>query len=215
MKTANSFKVTGWLVDATIKFGLKPTYFKLFLGVLAYTYLISDPLAAYYGISGYQDSLVDLTIIAVLSALVAAPVLEELIFRSYLSGYKKDYLLILPAIAVASFILSEYVVLILAFSAVVLLAFFIEQRRGKHENRVSMPLLVISFAFTSLLFCFSHYKSVETDSETFKFGFTIIGLMPAAFFFGIVRYKNGIPAAMFWHGFFNFSVLFLNGVFYR
>lgn len=192
----------------------KHSYLIIFLIILAYTYFVSDPLAKYFGITGYQDSFGTMTTLAIFSALLIAPILEELIFRSYFTGYRKDYLLILMQFLLAFIVLFEFFYSIFIIASILIAIFFIENKGKDKTIYVSKKLLLSTFILSSILFCILHYKNVESSSVSLSIAFTLIALLPGALFFGLVRYRNGIVAAMILHSIFNFSVLFLNNIFY-
>jgi hypothetical protein len=123
--------------------------FIFYIFILIYTYFISDPIFQFYEIEGYDDSFRDLDDIGIFSALLIAPVLEELIFRGYLTGYRKHFLFIIPQIIILFILLYKYFILISLISAFLIFLFYYDKKRS--EDLISNQLLYFSIFFTSIL----------------------------------------------------------------
>jgi membrane protease YdiL (CAAX protease family) len=183
-----------------------------FILILIYTYFVSDPVFRFYEIEGYDDSFKDLDKVGVFSALLIAPVLEEFIFRGYLTGYRKHFLFIIPQIIIVFILLYDYFILILLFSALLIFLFYYDKRRS--ENLISNQLLYFSIFFTSILFSLIHYKNFQIDSLNFSLTLSLLAFLPGALFLAYVRYKKGLVYSVLVHFLFNLLTLTINGIIY-
>jgi membrane protease YdiL (CAAX protease family) len=183
-----------------------------FILILIYTYFVSDPVFQFYEIEGYDDSFKDLDKVGVFSALLIAPVLEEFIFRGYLTGYRKHFLFIIPQIIILFIVLDDYFILILLLSALLIFLFYYDKRRS--ENIISNQLLYFSIFFTSILFSLIHYKNFQIDSLNFSLTLSLIAFLPGALFLAYVRYKKGLVYSILVHFLFNLLTLTINGIKY-
>jgi len=186
--------------------------FIFFILILIYTYFVSDPVFQFYEIEGYDDSFRDLDKVGVFSALLIAPVLEEFIFRGYLTGYRKHFLFIIPQIIILFIVLDDYFILILLLSALLIFLFYYDKRRS--ENIISNQLLYFSIFFTSILFSLIHYKNFQIDSLNFSLTLSLIAFLPGALFLAYVRYKKGLVYSVLVHFLFNLLTLTINGIIY-
>lgn len=188
-------------------------FFVFFILTIIYTYAVSDPIFQFYEIEGYDDSFRDLDRVGVFSGLLIAPVLEELIFRGYLTGYRKHFLFIIPQIIIILIILHDYYfILALLFSAFLMFIFYYDKRRN--DSRISQQTLYFSVFFTSVLFSIIHYQNFAIDSLSFSLALSLIAFLPGALFLVYVRYHGGLVYSIIAHFLLNLSTLIINGLIY-
>ncbi|WP_215225412.1 CPBP family glutamic-type intramembrane protease [Echinicola shivajiensis] len=185
-----------------------------FFLIILYSFFIVDPIAMYFGVNGFDVSFKNSSIERILGTLFFAPILEELIFRGYLSGYRKHYLFVVIQIVLFCMLYVQWILWILFFSALLIGAFFRERIIRRNNIFVSNKLFYISILFSSILFSLTHLK--EINAETMENGLimSITAFFPGALFFMFIRYKKGIIPAILVHFLLNFFVLFLNTFIY-
>jgi len=186
----------------------------LFFIVLSYGFLVVDPLVMHYGINGYDDSLKNMSIENIIITMFFAPIFEELIFRWYLSGYRKHFLFILIQILFFSILNYQWAIWIIIFSVIIILMFIRENNRRGDNVLISNRLLYISALFSSFLFAFSHLREIQVESLGDSLLISFVAFFPGAIFLTYIRYKNGIVAAIITHVALNISILLLNTIIY-
>ncbi|MGF1587048.1 MAG: type II CAAX prenyl endopeptidase Rce1 family protein [Bacteroidales bacterium] len=186
---------------------LKFQDFIIFSLLLVYIYFIAGPIVSLvesYNIKAFSD--IDLK--ELLAILIVAPLIEEISFRTHLSGEKKDVWGALLMFFVFFFFLKIWwgIVILLLFGGFIFLLYdeFTELICGKYYNLV--------FYISSLLFGLAHINVINSDSIIFKLLFIVTLYLPISLYFGYVRKKLGLAYAICAHSFYNFSALTLNSL---
>lgn len=196
----------------------KPTILKYAiistLVIFCYEYLLVDPLAMYFGVDGLDKGFSNSGRLDIVSALLLAPVLEELLSRGFLSGKRKHFIFLFIQPFLGMLIFGDYWWLFLGIGIGFLVWVIHEQNQRPDDIYLSKPLFYASFIFTTLVFTLLHLGNVESSSSTLDWTFTILGIMPGAILFGWVRYQAGLGYAMLTHGIFNLLTLSLNEALY-
>jgi membrane protease YdiL (CAAX protease family) len=193
----------------------KITYIYLFFFtlILAYTYLVSDPILNYYEVEGYDKKLNNYNTVDIILIILITPFLEELLFRGYLSGYKKHFVFILPQIVISVFIINDFWFWIFISSIIVSL-FIIYDEKVNNSVKLSTTSLIISVLFTSLLFSLMHSSNFQLDSLGLNFFLSIVSFFPGSLFLALMRIKEGLILSAITHSILNFSILALNQFIY-
>lgn len=177
--------------------------------LLCYIYIITDPIGALLGISSQTQSFKDFDISGILRVLILAPIIEEVFFRTHLSGQRKHAWGVLLMVIPLSFIfnIGWALIILLLFGGFVILLY------DKFSEFISEKFFNSVFYISSLLFAFAHYYQI--DAELYgKLVIIIIAYLPIGLYFGYVRKKYGLTIAICTHSLLNFSVLAINSQIY-
>lgn len=190
----------------------KPTELAIFVLILISNFLIGDPLSSYLGAEAYTKGMLQLSNVELLSALVLAPVLEELIFRTHLTQNKKFQFTIPIMIIVAVISLSAYGQWVLVMGVVIFFVtiYFLSKSKFEHTR-----YFVALFFGTALIFTLMHMPNFHSRSTTGDLIIALVSLFPMAVFFGYMRFKYGLVFSILTHSINNLLVLGLNTIFYN
>lgn len=186
-----------------------------FLAEIAFTYLISDPIAMRLGVTGFDDTFSTVDNFSIWSALLIAPIIEELLFRFHLSGKREHaYCFLIPLfITMLVFITYWYFCLI---GAIIFLVFIRgEAYKFPEKKELSSTLFYTIFIITAVMFSSLHYVNIVVENEMLAIFLVIIALTPSALLFGYVRYKKGLLYAIVFHSLSNLTTFILNDLIYH
>ncbi|WP_186757383.1 CPBP family glutamic-type intramembrane protease [Echinicola salinicaeni] len=184
----------------------------LYLILMVYNHFIVDSIAYYFEVTGETPDFQSSDWEDLLGLLIIAPFLEELIFRAYLSGYVKHYLFIVIPIIISSLLNFSWIIWIILFSGALITLFYMESINGKDGSKISKKLLYLSILFISVLFAFSHLKTIEGDSDLNRYLVVLMAFVPGGIFLSCIRLEKGLWTAMLFHSLINFTVLSLNSI---
>lgn len=187
----------------------------LYLAIIVYTYLISDPIAMRLGVKGYDDTFSTIDSFSIWSALLIAPIIEELLFRFHLSGQRAHAYFFLIPLIIVMFVFKTYWYIFLLGAILFLIRMWWEEKKEPGKKNLSTFLFYTIVIITSLIFASLHFINVVTDNETLAIFLVIMALTPAALLLSFIRYKKGLVYAMVFHCISNFITLFLNGLIYH
>lgn len=182
--------------------------------VFCYEYLLVDPIAMQLGVGGLDKGFSNSDNIDILSVLVLAPILEELISRGFLSGKREHFGFIFIQPIIGMVVFKEFWWVFMGIGLAFLVWVIHEQNKRPDDVYLSSPLFYASFVFTTLFFTIMHIGNVESSSLALNWIFTFAGILPAAIFFGWVRYQVGLGYSMLAHAVFNFLTISLNEILY-
>jgi membrane protease YdiL (CAAX protease family) len=161
------------------------------------------------------DTFGNISSLALLSALVFAPIIEEIIFRTHLSGrsiHSWSLLLMLCAVLIANFNHNRTVMIVFFFilvPAMILVLF-----STKAMMFIFRKYFNYTFYITALLFSLMHFTAVNKDVQSWSqsLGITLFAFFPVAIVFGLVRRKYGLVFSILTHCINNILVLTLNSM---
>ncbi|WP_291783874.1 CPBP family glutamic-type intramembrane protease [Cecembia sp.] len=182
--------------------------------IFCYQYILIDPIAIKLEIGGLDKGFSNSDSIDILSALLLAPVLEELLSRGFLSGKRKHFIFLFIQPLLGMLIFGTYWWLFLGIGFGFLVWIIHERNQRPDDVYLSSALFYASFIFTTLVFTILHVGNVESSSIALDWTFTILGILPAAILFGWVRYQAGLAFSMLTHGIFNLLTISLNEIIY-
>lgn len=178
--------------------------------IFCYQYLLIDPLAIQMGIGGMDLGFSNSNSLTIISALLIAPILEELLSRGFLSGKREHFWFFFLQPILGAFIFKEFWWFFLGTGLVVLVWILREEQKKTEDNYISRSLFYFSFIFTALFFTILHYDNIESQSLVFKLSFTFAAILPGALLFGWIRYQRGLRYSMAAHALFNLFTITLN-----
>ncbi|MBS9523749.1 CPBP family intramembrane metalloprotease [Litoribacter alkaliphilus] len=187
----------------------------LFITKLIYTYMVSDVIAMKLGVGGFDKSFAQMDQLSIVSALLIAPVVEELLFRFHLSGKRSHAYFFLISLAALYLIFFEYWFIYLFTAAVFIACLMWESKKTPDNPLLSRPFYLIIFVMTAIIFSALHFVNVEAENKLLALFMVIFALTPSALFFGYVRYKKGLKYSMIIHSLSNLAILSLNGLIYH
>lgn len=193
---------------------IKKQHFKfedliIFLSLLIYINFIASPIISLlesYSSQAYGD----FDVKELIMILIIAPFIEEISFRTHLSGDKKQAWGALLMFFVFLFFLKIWwgIVIFLLFGGFIILLYdeFAELICKKYYNLV--------FFLSSFLFGLAHINQIDSDLILFKLLFIVTLYFPISIYFGYVRKKLGLIFAIGAHSLYNFSALVINSLIY-
>jgi hypothetical protein len=187
----------------------------LFIAKIAYTYLVADVIAVLLGVGGFDQSFGQMDNLSIWSALLIAPVIEELLFRFHLSGkrYHGCFFLI-PLISLMIVFRELWFFGLLAIS--LFLGYMIwDSKKYPEKANLSKGMFYTIFILTAIIFAALHYGNVEAENQLMAIGMVVIAITPASLLYGYIRYKKGLQYSMAVHGISNFTIITLNGLIYH
>lgn len=211
----NSISIVPFLLENKINIHFFKVLTILYIAIIAYTYLISDPIAMSLGVKGYDRAFSDLDSVSIWSALLIAPIIEELIFRFHLSGRREHaYFFLIPMIIVM-FVFNSFWYIFFLGAVLFMIRMWWEGRQESNKKNLSNFLFYTMVIITTLIFTSLHFITVVTDDEMLAIFSVILALTPSALLFSFIRYKKGLVYAMVFHSLSNFTTIFLNGLIYH
>ena len=180
----------------------------------AYQYLLIDPMAIRLGVGGMDKAFSNSNTITIFSALILAPILEELLVRGYMSGKYIHFwfFFILPIIGALVFM--NFWWLMIGIGLVFLIWALLKYKKNPDQTYISSGLFYTTYIFTALFFAILHIENIETDSIFQKVTFCMISLTPGALLFGWIRYQGGLHYSIILHGLYNLITISLNELLY-
>lgn len=198
----------------------KPIHFKklytlvfTLLGILIINYLVSDPISRMLEIPIFTRGFNDLSSSQKWSAIIIAPIVEEVVFRNHLKINRKSVLTLslIPIFGVITFYeLGNFVVYIGLILAVLLFVFVV---KFFHFLNTQIGYR-ITFFLSSLCFCLMHLNIIGTKWIWSGLFICVISYFPLAMALGYFRVRYGLPIAMLSHALNNFLILILNPIVY-
>jgi len=188
-------------------------YLLLLLCIVLFTSFVIDPILAYYlDVTGAKDTFISLTSLETISAIIIAPVIEEIIFRTHLSFKRKHFYGIFFLIVYVGIIFNTFVVVTFIFVAAVLLFVLIF-----YEQTLKIVIVKnqkLTFFATSILFGCSHFFLLDAYDFGFFLKFTVLMLyyLPIAFLLGKIRKNHKLIFPMAAHSLYNVLTLFVNTI---
>jgi len=137
-----------------------------------------------------------------ISAFLIAPILEELLFRTHLSGKGKDswsvYTLCLVVILFLP--VNNICIKFLLFAITSLLALYLVLK-PRVVYFVLRKYYLVTLIVTTVLFAFSHYSAIYEPSKSIEFTLASIVLIyiPVSFTFAFIRIRYGMILVMVFH----------------
>jgi hypothetical protein len=191
----------------------KSKEFFYFIFLIAYAYLIADPLSAYFDARGYQTSFTNTNGHIILFSVLVTPFIEELIFRTHLSGRREDKWSLPVMISVFLYIFFDvnlYVISLILVIGMASIIFF--------NKKVSMFFLDryfnYTFLFTSLGFALAHFSIVDIEIVPIKILILLVSYLPISLYFGYIRKKYGLMWSIGAHSLNNFTLILFNTIIY-
>lgn len=150
----------------------------------------------------------------IISAFILAPIIEEVIFRIYLSFKEEHYfgvLLFVIASALQFYQLGWFYLFILGIIFLLILLFY-----EKSRIIISIKHPEITFWVTSVVFCFFHYSYLSEYSFNLlpQIGLLLLGYLPLSLYLGYIRNKQGLIISIIAHCLFTFISVIGNSLFY-
>lgn len=181
-----------------------------FFGLLCYIYIITDPIASFFGISSNEQVFNDYELKGIIRVLIIAPILEELLFRIHLSGQRNhawgSLLMIIPISLI--FNLGWIIIILLLFGGFIVLFY------EKFSEIISDKFFNLVFYISSFLFALAHFPVIDANTIYGRFLIIIIAYFPIGIYFGYMRKKYGLSISVCTHSLLNFSVLAINSQIY-
>jgi hypothetical protein len=179
-----------------------------FILLLAFVYFITDPISTFFGDTSHTKTFGDFDLIGIFSALMFAPVIEEVTFRMHLSGQKKH------AWGVLLMLVTFTLFMKLGWALVALLLFggFIFIYYDEFAEFISVRYYNPVFYITAFLFSLAHINNIDSHILLHYKIIIILTYLPIGIYFGYIRKKYGLVMAILAHSFYNLSVLTLNGL---
>jgi membrane protease YdiL (CAAX protease family) len=163
------------------------------------------------------DTFSNSSVIKVISALLIAPVVEEIIFRTHLGN--KDwnawfiYLMLIVVAAVfwnISRIMSGSIFVLISFLLIITV-------KNKGPKLIFNKYFAWIFFLTAILFSLVHiqivHEALGSSSYRLSIAVTLVSFLPVGIIFGLIRMKFGLPQSILFHGLNNLIALSLNEIF--
>ena len=180
-----------------------------------YSYIVVDRIAVLLGNRAHTDSFSDLSVIEIVSALLFAPVIEEVVGRTCLSG-KPSHAWGLPLMLLFCTITFKSLgvgFLLVSFMAILVLSILMIRKRVLafifriHYNK--------TFYFVSIVFAISHFFVIDEGVNLYsKIVLVLVAYLPLSLIFGYIRVKYGLVYSIFAHMLNNVAVLSINLILY-
>lgn len=184
--------------------------FLVFLFLILFNYLVADKVSANFGLEGFKKSISDMDNLALLSALVIAPLLEESLFRYSLTkgnNYKYFIYLLMCVLIVLFINIWSGIILLLGFSVLAYLHFSL----FKTESRFQFIIFLFMSAIT---FSIVHIPAINGENIFINMYVVSLSLFPIGLFFCIIRNDFGFGFAIFTHFTYNLLTISLNEIIY-
>lgn len=167
-----------------------------------------DPLALLMGITPDLINFSDISQSQLWSALLLAPIIEELVFRNHLKLDKKQFYTaaLIPLAVSMVFNLSSWVIIISIIVGILILVFSNKLISFLREDIWYKILFVV----TALMFSFMHFPAIENDNLYSRVLIVLLAFFPLACLLGFIRIKVGLAAAMVAHSMANLLTMLLN-----
>lgn len=182
--------------------------------IFCYQYLLIDPLAIKMGVGGMDIGFSNSDNLTIISALLLAPILEELFSRGFLTGKRNHFWFFFLQPLIGAFMFKEFSWFFLGTGLLFLVVLLWEQHRDPEQNYISRSLFYFSFLFAALFFTLLHYENIESQSLEITLAFTFAAILPAALLFGWIRFQGGLRYSMTAHALFNLITITLNELLY-
>ncbi|MCC9138791.1 type II CAAX prenyl endopeptidase Rce1 family protein [Pontibacter silvestris] len=183
-----------------------------FVIIIIYVYLVADPISKMLGASVQTESIHSFSNIELLIAIILAPIYEEIIFRTHLSGERKHFWSILIIIVILVVVFNNlglfFIIPVATFFIVIIFNYqkFFNFAIEKHFN--------ITFYVTSVLFAVVHYQNIDVDSPIKKIVILLLTYVPISIYFGYIRKKYGLLSSITVHSINNLLILYINSLVY-
>ncbi|ELR69056.1 hypothetical protein C900_05445 [Fulvivirga imtechensis AK7] len=182
---------------------------------LGFSYLVVDQIGLFFGNKSHTTSFMDLSSIEIVSAILLAPFIEEVCFRSFLSGKAKHAwgLPLMLFVATLAFKHLGIIFLLFAFLIIVTVTVLLTKKRTqvfllrKHYNK--------TFFFTCVIFALCHLGVIDDNvNPVAGFFLILMAFIPISLIFGYIRIKYGLMYSIITHSLNNIAVLSLNLLIY-
>ena len=170
-------------------------------------------MSAYFGAQGYQTSFTNTNGHIILFSVVVTPFIEELIFRTHLSGRREDIWSLPVMICVLLYIFFDinlYIMSVILLTGLAGIIFF--------NKRISMFFLDryfnYTFLFTSAGFALAHFGMVDIEIVHIKVLILFVSYFPISLYYGYIRKKYGLIWSIGTHSLNNFTLILFNTIIY-
>ncbi|WP_373397049.1 type II CAAX prenyl endopeptidase Rce1 family protein [Algoriphagus halophilus] len=167
-----------------------------------------------YGVEGFDSNFFDYGYFDIFVIILLVPIVEEFLFRGYLSGRKDQLVFIVPQMIFCLIILKNFILYVLILYLIFGVIFYLNIYKHLNEKAISNFLIFLLCFFSSILFSVVHYSNISHDSEKISILLSVICYFPGALFLSFVRYKGGLFLSIFLHILINVSILFINNLVY-
>lgn len=182
----------------------------IFFLLIIFNYLVSDKISAILGLEGYKKSFSDMNNLAIISALVIAPIIEESIFRySLLRGNNYKFFIYISFCLIIVLFINIWigVILLFGFSVLSFLYFYFL----KTESKLRFIFFIILSAIT---FSIMHIPAINGETIWINTLVVSVSLFPIGLFFCLVRSDFGFEVAILAHFTYNLLTLSFNEIIY-
>ena len=181
----------------------------VFFGLILYNYLVVDQFSFYFGLEGAERSFSSLSFVAILSAILVAPALEEALFRWVLlkGDRMKFYIYMLFSICILFFINSY-------FGCVLLISFFCLLLVVNKLKSESDFLFKVFLVIAALTFSVVHIPVVDAPRLWVGFLIALMAFFPIGLFFSFSRIRFGLKYSILVHSLYNLLILGINEIVY-
>jgi uncharacterized protein len=180
-------------------------------------YLIADPVKKYYGISANIDpTFSNTSTIRITSAIIFAPIIEEVLHRGFLSVKGKflwSLLLCLVFMGVQAIIQNYQFLSFFYFGLFfcLLLALIYSKNASRIIVSIFRNHFTVYFYFVVIAFSVSHFSDIQNEIGMIdKITILVISYFPIAVILGYLRLKFGLKYSILFHALINLGVLSIN-----